>query len=69
MVVELLFEPRDLWLGCFWDRRVTEDRLSWHLYLGVPFLVLHFSWPVKYVNRSTRRKPEPVVLWRVGQPK
>jgi hypothetical protein len=69
MVIELLFEPRDLWAGIFWDRGVKDALLSWHLYFGIPFLVLHVSWPVQCVNRSTRRPLKPVVLLSVGQSK
>jgi hypothetical protein len=39
---EAKFEPRDAWVGLFWDRRV--DGL--HVYVClVPFLVLHFVKP------------------------
>lgn len=38
--MELKFEPRDLWVGVFWDRR--EDGL--HVYAcPLPAVVLHVS--------------------------
>ena len=41
MRLSLLFEPRDLWVGCFWDRR--DDGL--HVYLcPFPTLVLRCVW-------------------------
>lgn len=39
MRFEAKFEPRDVWIGLFWDRRA--DGL--HLYLcPIPLLVLHW---------------------------
>lgn len=36
--IEVLFEPRDAWVGLYWDKR--RDGL--HLYVcAVPFLPLH----------------------------
>lgn len=43
------FEPRDLWVGVYWDRSPTH----WHVYLtAVPCLPLHVSW----------RRPPPRIV-------
>lgn len=42
MTFEAKFEPRDIWVGLFWDRRI--DGL--HIYVcPVPLLVLHWTFP------------------------
>jgi hypothetical protein len=61
VTAELLFEPRDLWFGVFWDRRLEGESLVRHIYLGVPFLVLHVSWSLgKYQDQVL---PKPRRLW------
>ena len=38
MIARLIFEPRDLWVGVFWDRKA--DGL--HIYItAIPTLALH----------------------------
>lgn len=44
--VELLWEPRDLWVGVFWDKPMSKagDRY-WVLYLTIiPCLPIRLSW-------------------------
>jgi hypothetical protein len=65
MITELLFEPRDLWVGVFWDRKSDEGFLVQHIYLGVPFFVFHISWPLcEYHGHPL---PRPYRLWRVSR--
>lgn len=50
-IVSLVFEPRDLWIGCFWDLLVRQGRPHLVVYLAaVPMLVLRL-----YVPLSTKR--------------
>jgi len=55
---EILYEPRDLWIGVFWDKRTGEpgkpwmahDRF-WHVYVCLlPCLPWHIWW---YANETT----------------
>lgn len=42
MTFEWKYEPRDVWVGLFWDRR--KDGL--HIYVcPVPLIVLHWVFP------------------------
>ncbi|HXI15233.1 MAG TPA: hypothetical protein VNM48_02595 [Chloroflexota bacterium] len=44
MSFDAKFEPRDLWVGVFWDRRKSGDTWQWHVYVcPVPMFVLHWS--------------------------
>jgi hypothetical protein len=39
---QVKFEPRDLWVGLYWDR----STFHWHIYLCLlPLLPLHIWWP------------------------
>jgi hypothetical protein len=67
MITELLFEPRDLWIGMFWDRRFEDGILVQHVYLGVPFFVLHFSWYLE--NYPGHKLPEPHRIFGIGHNK
>ena len=61
MIVELLFEPRDLWVGLFLDRRSEDGLLVRHVYLGIPFLVLHISWSLG--EFKDQPLPLPYRIW------
>ena len=64
MIVELLFEPRDLWCGVYWDKRAKSPLLVRHIYLGIPFLVLHLEWSLGFDRGDPL--PKPVPLFRRG---
>lgn len=40
MMVHLIVEPRDLWIGCYWDRK--PDRLLIYL-CPLPMLVIRLT--------------------------
>jgi hypothetical protein len=54
-IVSLIFEPRDLWIGCFWDHVFVRDAkcaVVLHPYLvvylvAVPTLVVRLHIPLK----------------------
>lgn len=55
LTVALLFEPRDLWLGVFWDLKSGKGGYTTCIYLCLlPCLPLRFSWWTK--------DPDPAVL-------
>lgn len=40
--LELKFEPRDLWVGLYWDRETTHEMEQLHLYFCLlPTLLIH----------------------------
>jgi len=44
---EVRLEPRDFWIGVFWDKRLD----GFHIYFcPVPFLVFHWIFPPKTDN-------------------
>lgn len=44
----LKLEPRDAWVGLFWDKRRFCGRDSFHIYVcPVPFVVLHVEFTGK----------------------
>jgi hypothetical protein len=58
--IELKFEPRDLWVGLFWDRRSAglwqpmRTEYSTHFYVCViPTLVVHV-----WFTRTELREPD-----------
>jgi hypothetical protein len=46
-LLEILFEPRDIWIGVYWTwRRETLDAHSLHVYICVvPMLPIHLQFP------------------------
>ena len=50
MTAKFLFEPRDLWIGVYWDRRwlplIDKDRRALILYVCLlPTIVLRLVFP------------------------
>lgn len=39
MSIKLFFEPRDMWIGVFWDRRPNELRIYVCLVPCLPLLI------------------------------
>lgn len=39
MSIQIFFEPRDLWIGVFWDRRPSELRLFICFIPCIPILI------------------------------
>jgi hypothetical protein len=66
MITELLFEPRDLWIGVYWDRRLEKGSLVRHIYFGVPCLVLHVAWSLGQYQKQVLPKPRRLWKWERG---
>lgn len=46
-IVSLIFEPRDLWIGCFWDHDQINHQNYLVIYLAaVPMLVVRLTFPL-----------------------
>lgn len=56
MKVRLLFEPRDLWVGVYWDREDIGSAnglfgCDWRVYICVvPMLPIRISWSERSEN-------------------
>lgn len=46
LAFECKWEPRDCWVGLFWDQRTSETgEVTRHVYIcPLPTLLLHWSW-------------------------
>lgn len=58
MKAQILFEPRDLWIGVFWDRRPGELRVYVCLIPTLP-LLLTFGAPAEEDPEPWRPKATP----------
>lgn len=50
------FEPRDVWIGWYWDRRNDGTH---HYVCIVPTLVIHWVRPVHTPNATGPKAPAP----------
>jgi hypothetical protein len=64
MKVRARFEPRDLWVGVFWDRRVDGLHVFW---CPLPMLVVHVHVPAHALERcegcGEKHEPPHCLEW------